>query len=160
MSTQDMTAERPSTTIAPGIIAPGNATIIPCLRYRDAPAAIDFLCRAFGFERRAVYADDKDPSIIHHAQLVRGGSMVMLGSEGDSPFSSRAPMLSVAQAGGNTQAIYVIVADVDAHAEKARTEGADIFMEPEDQSYGGRSYAARDPEGHAWSFGSYDPWAE
>src|SRR5262245_1446511 len=27
-----------------------KATVIPCLRYRDAPAAIEWLCRAFGFE--------------------------------------------------------------------------------------------------------------
>jgi uncharacterized glyoxalase superfamily protein PhnB len=33
-------------------------------------------------------------------------------------------------------------------------------MPPEDQDYGGRVYSARDPEGHVWSFGSYDPWAE
>ena len=43
------------------------------LAYKDAPAAIDFLCKAFGFDRHAVYADDKDPSFIHHAQLVRDG---------------------------------------------------------------------------------------
>ena len=54
--------------------------IIPCLRYADAPAAIDFLCAAFGFERHAVYADDKDPSLIHHAQLIDRGYMIMLAS--------------------------------------------------------------------------------
>lgn len=32
-------------------------------------------------------------------------------------------------------------------------------MEVEDQDYGGRLYACRDPEGHFWSFGTYDPWA-
>ncbi len=26
--------------------------------------------------------------------------------------------------------------------------------------YGGRGYTGRDPEGHVWAFGSYDPWAE
>src|SRR6267154_5987206 len=57
-----------------------RTALIPCLRYKNAPAAIDFLCRAFGFEKHAVHADPKDPTIVHHAQLVLGDAMVMLGS--------------------------------------------------------------------------------
>src|SRR3546814_2095903 len=49
--------------------APTTSTIIPCLRYRDALAAIDWLCRAFGFEKHAVYADG---DTVHHAQLTFG----------------------------------------------------------------------------------------
>ncbi len=134
--------------------------IIPCLRYTDASAAIDFLCTAFGFTRHAVHADPDDPSIIHHAQLVREGQMVMLSSERGSEFSRAAPMVSVTQARGNTQAPYVVIDDIDAHARRARAAGADLFREPEDQDYGGRGYSARDPEGNVWSFGSYDPFAE
>src|SRR3546814_14831595 len=65
--------EEPSMTNA----APTTRTIIPCLRYRDALAAIDWLCRAFGFEKHAVYADG---DTVHHAQLTFGNGMVMLGS--------------------------------------------------------------------------------
>jgi uncharacterized glyoxalase superfamily protein PhnB len=36
--------------------------------------------------------------------------------------------------------------------------GAEIVMEVEDQDYGGRLYSCLDPEGHLWSFGTYDPW--
>jgi uncharacterized glyoxalase superfamily protein PhnB len=135
--------------------------IIPCLRYEDAPAAIDFLCRAFGFERHAVYADDQDPNIVHHAQLVDRGNMIMLSSAGrnDTEWADKAGMKTVAQAGGNTQAPYIVLDDVDAHAERARAAGAEIIAEPADQDYGGRVYSARDPEGYVWSFGSYDPWA-
>jgi uncharacterized glyoxalase superfamily protein PhnB len=43
--------------------------LIPCLRYKDAPAAIELLCQAFGFERHFVFADETQPSIIDHAQL-------------------------------------------------------------------------------------------
>jgi len=132
--------------------------IIPCLRYADAPRAIDFLCEAFGFERHAVYADDKDPNIIHHAQLVDRGNMIMLASLGDSEWSEKAGLRTVAEAGGNTQTVYIVIDDVDAHAERARAAGAGIVSEPEDQDYGGRVYSARDPEGYVWSFGSYDPW--
>ena len=41
-----------------------------------------------------------------------------------------------------------------------REGGAAIVMEPEDQGHGGRLHACRDPEGHLWNFGSYDPWAD
>ena len=54
-----------------------QATIIPCLRYRNAPAAIDWLCAAFGFEKHAVHANP-DGSIAH-AQLNFGNGMIMLG---------------------------------------------------------------------------------
>jgi len=134
--------------------------IIPCLRYANAPAAIDFLCNAFGFARHAVYADDKDPSLIHHAQLSDRGNMIMLASVVDSDFAAKAGLKTVAEAGGNTQAPYIVIDDVDGHAARARAAGAEIIAEPEDQDYGGRVYSARDPEGYVWSFGSYDPWAE
>jgi uncharacterized glyoxalase superfamily protein PhnB len=141
---------------------PVKPAIIPCLRYEDAPAAIDFLCRAFGFERHAVYADDKDPAIIQHAQLVDRGNMIMLSSvaRSDSEWVEKSGMKTVAQAGGNTQAPYIVLDDVDAHAARARAAGAEIIAEPADQDYGGRVYSARDPEGYVWSFGSYDPWAD
>jgi uncharacterized glyoxalase superfamily protein PhnB len=139
---------------------PVKPAIIPCLRYRDAQGAITFLCDAFGFQRHAVHADDKDPSIVHHAQLVREGCMIMLSSVQDSDHAVRAGLKTVAEAGGNTQTLYVVLDDVDAHADRARSAGADVFFEPADQDYGGRVYSARDPEGYVWSFGSYDPWAD
>lgn len=136
-----------------------HPAVIPVLRYADAPAAIAFLCNSFGFKEHSVYADPGDPGIIHHAELVRDGQMVMLSTASDSPFATMAPLLSVAEAGGGTQSIYVVLDDVDAHAETARAGGAVIFMEPTDQTYGGRSYSVRDPEGNVWTFGSYDPSA-
>ncbi|HEX3652153.1 MAG TPA: VOC family protein [Rhizomicrobium sp.] len=133
--------------------------IIPNLRYADAPHAIDFLCAAFGFERRAVYADDKNPSIIQHAQLVWRDRMVMISTAMASDHTRAARMKTVSEAGGATIGLYLIVEDVDAHAERARAAGAEIFDGPNDKDYGGRGYTAHDPEGNVWSFGSYDPWA-
>ncbi len=49
------------------------------------------------------------------------------------------------------------IEDVDAHAAHARAHGADVFREPSDTPYSSREYAARDPEGHLWSFGTYVP---
>lgn len=137
-----------------------GSPVIPCLRYTDAPAAITFLCDAFGFERHAVYADDLDTSIIHHAQLVLGQGMVMLGSIRDMEDESRFTWSTVRDLGGVTACVYMLVDDVDAHCLHARNAGAVIVDEPHDNpGYPGRGYTALDPEGHVWSFGSYDPWA-
>lgn len=133
--------------------------IIPCLRYDHAPRAIEFLCQAFGFARQAVFADPDDPDVIHHAQLVWQDRMVMVSSALFTPHASVAGAKTPTQAGGVTMDLYLVVADVDDHANRARAAGATILAEPEDKPYGGRGYAARDPEGHVWSFGSYDPWA-
>lgn len=131
------------------------STIIPCLRYVDAPAAIDWLCRAFGFEKQAVYADG---GVVQHAQLTFGNGMVMLGSvAGRGAWGER-----IAQpdeiGGRETQAPYVIVADCKAHYEHAKAAGAVIVDDYEVKDYGGAGYSCRDPEGHLWSFGDYDPW--
>lgn len=135
-------------------------TIFPMLRYADALAAIDFLCRAFGFERQAVYADPENPRIVHHAQLSLGGNLVMLCSAEPGAAADRYRWKTPAEAGGITACICALIADPDAHCARARAEGAEIVNEPHDnQGYPGRSYNARDPEGNDWDFGTYDPWA-
>jgi uncharacterized glyoxalase superfamily protein PhnB len=139
---------------------PVRPAIIPTLLYEDAPAAITFLCKAFGFEKRAVFADDTDPNVIQHAQLVLDGNMIMLSTYGKSEYTALAGLKTVGQAGGNTQIPYIVIDAVDGHAARARAAGADIFMEPTAQDYGGSNYSARDPEGNVWSFGDYDPWAD
>ncbi len=134
--------------------------LIPSIRYADAPAAIDFLCNAFGFERHAVFADEADPKLIHHAQLVLDGGMIMLGSARPGEDQIRYGWKTPSEAGGTTMTLYVYVPDPDAHCAQARAGGAEIIAEPHDNDgYPGRGYAARDSESHIWSFGSYDPWA-
>jgi uncharacterized glyoxalase superfamily protein PhnB len=133
--------------------------IIPNLRYRDALSAIEFLCSAFGFERRAVYTAESDPRIVEHAQLVWRDRMVMIASVRDTEHARMAGMKTAAEAGGPTMGLYLVVDDVDSHAARARAAGAEIFLGPDDKDYGGRGYSARDREGNVWSFGSYDPWA-
>ena len=134
--------------------------LIPCIRYDDAPAAIEFLCNAFGFVAHAVYGDNADTRVIHHAQLTLGDGMLMLGSARKDDAQRLHGWKTPAEAGGTTMSIYVYVPDADAHCAHARAAGADIVSAPKDNDgYPGRGYAARDPEGHVWSFGSYDPWA-
>ena len=135
-----------------------TATIIPGLRYQDAPKAIDWLCRAFGFEKHLVVPGEGDT--IAHAQLTFGNGMIMLGSAGTHGGGFDEIMKTPAEVGGfETQSAYVIVEDCDAHYERARSAGAEIVMELENKDYGGRGYSCRDLEGHVWSFGDYDPWS-
>jgi len=137
-----------------------HATLIPCLRYQDAPVAIDFLCRAFGFERHVVYADKQDPAIVHHAQLTLGNSMIMLGSDRPGEVREIYRWKTPQAAGGITMCVSAFVEDPDAHYARAKAAGAEIVKGPRDnEGYPGRAYDARDPEGNVWNFGSYDPWA-
>jgi len=133
-----------------------RATIIPTMRYRDAAAAIDWLGSAFGFARHLVVPGEG--GTIAHAQLVLGNGMIMLGSARDDAFGKlQKPPREVGGVG--TQSAYIVIADVDAHYARAKAAGAEIVMAIKDEDYGGRGYSCRDPEGHLWSFGSYDPWA-
>ncbi len=135
---------------------PQSAKIIPALRYVDAPAAIEWLCAAFGFEKHLVVPGEDDQ--IAHAQLTFRNSMIMLGSAREGEYDDL--LIQPADAGSVTQSPYVIVDDVDAHYARARAAGAEIVMQPADQDYGGRLYICRDIERHLWNFGSYDPWAD
>ncbi len=140
---------------------PVHHALIPCLRYADAPAAIDFLCRAFGFERQAVHVDPDDPTIVHHAQLLLDGNMVMLGSVRPGGAGERYRWKTPAEAGGITMCVCAVIDDPDAHAARAEAAGAELLTRPHDnEGYPGRGYDARDPEGNVWNFGSYDPWAD
>ena len=136
-----------------------RARIIPSLRYPDAPAAIEWLCTVFGFEKHLVVAGEEEGKVAH-AQLALGSAMIMLGSsnshEGEA-YSERVRPAS--ELGGRTnQSIYVVVEDPDAHCARAIEAGAEILMAIEDQDYGGRGFSCLDLDGNVWSFGSYDPW--
>ena len=133
----------------------GPATIIPTLRYRDAAAAIEWLCRAFGFEKQLVVPGDA--GTIAHAQLTFGNGMIMLGTARDDDFG-KLQKTPAAVGGIGTQSPYLIVADADAHHTRAVAAGAEVVYALKDEDYGGRGYSCRDPEGHLWNFGTYDPW--
>ena len=84
--------------------------------------------------------------------------MVMLGSTKDTDYGRL--VKPPRDAGISTQSIYLVVADADAHHTRAKAAGAEIVIDLVTQDYGGRDYTCRDPEGHIWTFGTYDPWAE
>ncbi|WP_213807080.1 VOC family protein [Granulicella sp. dw_53] len=133
-----------------------RSTVIPALRYRDALAAIEWLCRAFGFEKNAVYLGKGD--IVMHAQLSFGNGMVMLGSvENGSAYSKLMAQPDEIGMRG-TQSACLIVNDADEVYAAAKAAGATMLMDIADMDYGGRAFTCRDLEGHIWSIGTYDPW--
>lgn len=130
--------------------------IYPSLIYDDAPAAIDWLCRAFGFEQRLVVHGPHDR--VEHSELTFGTVAVMVSSP--KPEQGR---LSPRALGGVSHALSIYVDDPDAHCRRARLAGAVIVRDLQDEEYGGRCYLAKDPEGHLWYFGTYRPgahWAD
>lgn len=131
-----------------------SSTVIPCLRYRDAPRMIDWLCEVFGFTRNASYSDGQGG--VAHAQLTLGPGMLMLGSARDDDFGQA--QSTPADLGGTTQSPYLVVSDADAVYQRAKAKGARIVIEIKDEDYGGRGFSCRDPEGHLWNVGTYDPW--
>jgi uncharacterized glyoxalase superfamily protein PhnB len=132
-----------------------KSAVISCLRYRDAPAAIDWLVRVFGFEKNLIVPNNKGG--IAHAQLSLGGGMIMLSSVADTPFGRH--MKQPDEVGGiETQSAYLVVTDADKIHARAVAAGSKIVVAIKDEDYGGRGFACLDPEGHLWSIGSYDPW--
>jgi uncharacterized glyoxalase superfamily protein PhnB len=119
----------------------------PALRYKDARAAIDWLEKAFGFERHVVY--DAPDGGVGHAELKLGGGVTMLSSDRADRWGERAG-LGWSYVGGADL-------DIDALYERAKAAGAEVEMEPTDTDYGSRDFSARDLEGNLWSFGTYAP---
>ena len=133
-----------------------GAAVISCLRYRDAPRAIEWLCATFGFHRQLVVPGEGN--VIAHAQLTLGQGMLMLGSIQDNEYGRL--VTDPSQTGGKgTQSVYLVVDDADAVYARVQAAGAKVEMPIKDEDYGGRGFSCRDPEGHLWSVGTYDPWA-
>ena len=132
------------------------STLIPCFRYRDAAAAIEWLGRAFGFQKQAVFEGPN--GTIAHAQLTFGNGMIMLGSTTNEGEFGKL-MVDPREVGGReTQSPYVVVEDADAVYTSAKAAGAEVLIDIKDEDYGGRGFTCRDQEGHIWNFGTYDPW--
>lgn len=141
----------------PGHAKACTSTVIPSLRYRDALAAIDWLVRAFGFEKNAVYLGPDNKTVMH-AQLTFGNGMVMLGSV-DNGGEFGKLMVQPDEIGlRNTHGIYLVVSDADAVYATAKAAGAVMVLDIRDMDYGGRVFTCHDPEGHLWSIGTHDPW--
>jgi uncharacterized glyoxalase superfamily protein PhnB len=134
---------------------PGWPRLSASVYYDDPRAAIDWLCRAFGFEVR-LKVEGPDGAI-QHSELTFGEALVMVGAaNGEEPWqrNNKSPK---SLGGAVTHALAFYIDDVDAHHARATKEGAGIVRELETNDYGeeywsDRSYGALDPEGHLWWF--------
>ncbi len=129
--------------------------IFPEIVYDDAPAALQWLARAFGFVKGEVI-EGPDGTIAHAEMHLGPGTIMPKSPMPETEFAMQSPRAL----GGINQCLYVAVKDPDAHYERAKAAGAEIVMEPFDTDYGARNYCARDLEGHLWSFGTYWPGRE
>jgi uncharacterized glyoxalase superfamily protein PhnB len=130
--------------------------LVPFLGYEDAAAAIEWLERAFGFREDRGARHEQDGAITH-AELELEGATIYLSTPPGyaSPRTLRAESASARRSYDNpwvVDGLCVLVADLDAHYERARAAGAAILREPEDPGIGARIYSAEDPEGHRWMF--------
>lgn len=125
-------------------------TISPVLRYQDGPAAIDWLVRAFGFEKHSVHTTPD--GAIAHADLRFGPSALGVSSISASPPASPWALVR--------QGIYVCVDNPDAFHDRAKAAGAEIIIPLKDMDHGSRDFSMRDLDGHLWGFGTYNMGAE
>ncbi len=127
--------------------------IHPSLTYDDAAAAIEWLCRAFGFTRRLVVPGPDGR--IEHSELSLGTGVVMV----SSPKAEDGRVGARALGGRRAHGLCVCVADPDAHHARAVAAGARVVRALRNEEYGARGYMAEDLEGNWWYFGDYRPGA-
>jgi len=130
------------------------------LAYEDAGAAADWLCRAFGFSEDPNARRTDADGVVGHAELEHDGERIFLATPNkhyQAPKRHRQGCRAANRWLDNPfviDGVFVEVADLDAHCERARSAGANILREPEEPGVGFRIYAAEDPEGHRWMFGA------
>ena len=124
--------------------------------YEDANRAIDWLCKAFGFE---VQLKVEEGGRVVHSQLVFGEALVMVAEPtGKARDGYVTPAATPSSIGGKiTQSIMIFVDDAEAHCARARAAGAKITYAPTVSDYGpdywaDKSYQAVDLDGHHWWF--------
>jgi uncharacterized glyoxalase superfamily protein PhnB len=115
-----------------------DAVIIPVLNYPDVPAAVRWLCDAFGLVERLRIGD-------HRVQLTFAGGALVAADRGS-------PVGGPAGSAERTHSVLVRVDDADAHCARARAAGAEIVSAPTNYPYGERQYTALDLAGHRWTF--------
>lgn len=128
--------------------------LMPLMRYRDLAEAMGWLERAFGFEKQ-IAVSDSDGEVIY-GQMTYRGSLMMMGAVRETDLDKL--MRQPDEVGGvETQSCYIVVNDADEHYARAIDAGAEIVLEIKSDGLGRRGYSCRDPQGHIWNFGTYNP---
>jgi PhnB protein len=116
----------------------------PYLTVRDAGRAIEFYKAALGATELFRLTNATDGKV-GHAELMIGGSLVMLAEE-NPQWGSQSPQ----SLGGSPVTFCLMVDNADAAVERAAAAGATVRMPVADQFYGFRSGSVSDPFGHEW----------
>jgi len=133
-----------------------RSTVMPTLRYRDAHVAIDWLCNVLGFSLHASYPGPDNT--VGHAELTLNTGMIMLGSEKNDEYGKG--FKSPAELGNiETRSTYIVVKDADMVYQRAQSAAAQFVRPLHATDYGSHEFTVKDPEGHSWTVGTYDPWA-
>lgn len=141
-----------------------DSTVIVGMSYRSAPQSVDWLCRVFGFEKRAVHPGSNNA--IMHAELMLGGGMLMIGSQKDDEY----PRLSKHPdeiGGAETRGANLVVDDADGTGARttrctpqvyarAKAVGAEMPSDIQAKPYGGLAFTCRDLEWRIWNVGTYN----
>ena len=112
----------------------GYQAVMPYLIIHNATDFIAFTRQVFGAELKEKHM--RDENLVMHAEIVIGGSVIML--------ADTTPQHATQNAG-----LFVYVQDADAAYRKALEAGATSLMAPADQSYG-RSGGVKDAYGNTW----------
>ena len=120
--------------------------VLPHIIYENVAEALAWLTKAFGFTEHYRYGDYGGP--VNGAQMYLGDAWIQLGS-------ARPGRASPAKLGSFTQSLTVLVTDVDAHYNRAKSAGAKIVEDLHETAYGERQYGVEDLEGHHWLFSQH-----
>ena len=134
---------------------PSSPRVVPAIRYHDVAAAAEWLCAAFGFKKHRLIS--QPDGAISRAELMFGANVIMLFPVGASDLDGALKQPDEI-GGAETQTCYFVVEDADAHYRSAKAAGGEFVEELQEFENGGRGYSCRDPQGHVWTFGTYDPW--
>jgi uncharacterized glyoxalase superfamily protein PhnB len=136
---------------------PGETlNVIPSVLFRDANGGIEWLKNTLGFTEHVVYRNTD--GAVEHAELLFGNGMLMVGTAGLNPQTAAWMALPSEVGGKNTGGAYLIVHDCTPLWQQAQAAGAEVMLPLRSMDYGGKAFTLRDPDGHLWSVGEYDPW--
>ena len=130
--------------------------VIPHVLYRDANTGIEWLKTVLGFTEHVVFRNAE--GTVEHAELLFGNGMLMVGTYGLNKENAAWHCMPSDAGGKVTGGSYLLLKDCTPVWERAQTAGAEVLLPLRTMSYGGQAFTLRDPEGHLWSLGEYDPW--
>lgn len=125
-----------------------SPNVWPGLQYHDAPAAIRWLTDTFGFAEAIVVPGEKPDHVVHaEIRWPEGGTVMLHSADREGEFAAYNPP--------GTNSVYVVTTRPDELFERARGAGAPVLRGLRDEDHGSRGFTVADPEGNAWSFGTY-----